>query len=378
MTATVAEPQLQLQEPPLETHRLKTIDALLYRTLDFKASDLHINAGQVPWLSVHGSTTPMEGLNAELSPKAIADMFKEMVTPEQWQQFLVKKRLDFSHATPRSRFRAHFAIADKTPMGVFRVIPNTVPDFGDLGLPDKVRDLIDLESGIVLFIGVTGSGKSSSLAALIKLMKSRHAKKIITVEHPVEFKHTSDRSLIVQREVGQDVDSFAVGIEDAMREAPDVILVGEMRDPETMSAAISAATSGHLVFSTLHAESTADAPTRILDAMPEGRVNDVRAQLSRSLKAVVYQKLLPKVGGEGRAVATEVLINNPAIANMIRQNDLEGIQGQLNAAKSGCIPFEVSLVNLVSDGVVRESTAERAELKQGSYARQKAAGRRAY
>lgn len=371
MTATLAEPQL-------ETSNLKIIDALLYRTLDSKASDLHINAGTAPWISVHGSTVRMPGLNAEMTPRSIAAMFQEMVTADQWKEFRTKKRLDFSHATPRSRFRAHFAIAGGSPMGVFRVIPNEVPDFKDLGLPDKVRDLIDLEGGIVIFCGVTGSGKSSSLAALIKLMKGKYARKIITVENPVEFKHTSDQSLVVQREVGPDVDSFAIGIEDAMREAPDVILVGEMRDPETMSAAISAASSGHLVFSTIHAESTADVPTRILDSMPEGRVNDVRAQLSRSLKAVVYQKLLPKVGGEGRAVATEVLINNPAIANMIRQNDLEGIQGQLNSAKSGCIPFEVSLVNLVSHGLVRESTALRAEIKPDSYLRQKAAGPRAY
>lgn len=371
MTAVAVEPQL-------ETRNLKTIDALLYRTLDSKASDLHINAGEVPWVSVHGSTQRMPGLNAELTPRAIADMFMEMVSEQEWKKFLATKRLDFSHSTPRSRFRAHFAIAGKNPMGVFRVIPNTVPNFSDLGLPDKIGDLIDLEGGIITFCGVTGSGKSSSLAALIKEMKSKHARKIITIENPIEFKHESDRSLIVQREVGPDVDSFALGIEDAMREAPDVILVGEMRDPETMSAAISAASSGHLVFSTIHAESTADVPTRILDSMPSGRANDVRAQLSRSLRAVVYQKLLPRVGGEGRAVATEVLINNPAIANMIRQNDLEGIQGQLNSSKSGCIPFEVSLVNLVSDGIVRESTAERAEIKPGSYARQKAAGRRAY
>lgn len=373
MTAALAEPRL-------ETQNLKTIDALLYRALDSKASDLHITSGEVPWVSVHGNTMRLPGLSAALTPPAIAAMFQEMVKPEEWRQFIATKRLDFSHATPRSRFRAHFAIAGGAPLGVFREIPNEVPDFDKLGLPEKVKSLIDLEGGIVFFCGVTGSGKSSSLAALIKEMKSRHARKIITIENPVEFKHTSDKSLIVQREVGigADVDSFALGIEDAMREAPDVILVGEMRDPETMSAAISAASSGHLVFSTIHAESTADVPTRILDSMPEGRVNDVRAQLSRSLKAVVYQKLLPKVGGDGRAVATEVLINNPAIANMIRQNDLEGIQGQLNSAKSGCIPFEVSLVNLVMDGVVRESTAERAEIRPGSFNRQKAVGRRAY
>jgi twitching motility protein PilT len=263
-------------------------------------------------------------------------------------------------------------------MAVFRVIPSVVPDFDNLGLPEIIRTFIDDEAGLYLFIGVTGSGKSSSLAALIKLAKEKYAKKIITIEAPIEFRHANGKSLIVQREVGRgrDVDSFAIGIEDALRENPDIILVGEMRDPETMAAALSATSSGHLVFSTLHAGSTADAPARILEAMPADRVADTRAQLARSLKGVVYQKLLPRKGGEGRVVATEVLMMNTAISNMIKNNNTEGIAGQLLARDSGSIPFEVSLVNLVLDGIINESTAAAAELTDGSYLRQKAAGRR--
>ncbi|MCC3299249.1 type IV pilus twitching motility protein PilT [Arthrobacter caoxuetaonis] len=362
-----------------ETHApaaVREIDALLARTLEMKGSDLHLAAGKPPWVSRHGSVTPMEGITNVLSGAQLVSLFKPMVAESEWKRYLAKKRLDFSYAIPQSRFRAHFAVAGGQPMAVFRTIPNTVPDYDDLGLPPVLKKLIHLEAGIIPFVGVTGSGKSSSLAALIKLAKNEFNKKIITIENPIEFRHTDAKSLIIQREIGPDVDNFALGIEDAMREAPDIIVVGEMRDPETMMAAISAATSGHLVLTTIHAESTADVPTRILDSMPESRVADVRAQLSRSLKAAVYQKLLPKKGGEGRVLAAEVMMMNSAIANMIRQNDLEGIASQLMVKSSGSIPFEVSLVNLVADGIVNESAALRAELTPGSYMRQKAAGRR--
>lgn len=365
-----------MTENPTVPGSPSSIDALLARTLDMKGSDLHLAAGKVPWVSRHGSIMPIEGMATVLSGSQLAAMFKPMVAPAEWQRYLARKRLDFSYAIPRSRFRAHFAVAGGQPMAVFRTIPNEVPDYDTLGLPDQVKKLIHLESGIIPFVGVTGSGKSSSLAALIKLAKNEFNKKIITIENPIEFRHTDGRSMIVQREIGPDVDTFALGIEDAMREAPDIIVVGEMRDPETMMAAITAATSGHLVLTTIHAESTADVPTRILDSMPEARVADVRAQLSRSLRAAVYQKLLPKKGGAGRVLAAEVMMMNSAIANMIRQNDLEGIASQLMVKSSGSIPFEVSLVNLVADGLVNESTAARAELTPGSYMRQKAAGRR--
>ncbi|MCU6480157.1 type IV pilus twitching motility protein PilT [Arthrobacter sp. A2-55] len=352
------------------------IDALLNRTLTLKGSDLHLVAGTTAWVSAHGETQPMPGVAQTLDGETLQRILSPMVSDEDWARFEREKRLDFSYSTDRSHFRAHFAVSDGQPMAVFRTIPNEVPDFDDLGLPEIVRKLIDYESGIIPFIGVTGSGKSSSLAALIKLAKDKYAKKIITIENPIEFRHTHGKSMVVQREIGRDVDTFAHGIEDAMREAPDIIVIGEMRDPETMQAAINAATTGHLVFTTLHAESAADAPTRILGSMPADRVADVRAQLSRSLRAAVYQKLLPVKGGGGRALAAEVMMMNPAIANMIRENNLEGIASQLMVKDSGSIPFAVSLVNLVADGTVNEFAAERAELTPGDYRRQKSAGRR--
>lgn len=373
MTATA----LETTPPPAPT-KPNAVDSLLFRALDMKGSDLHLVAGTTPWVSAHGKTVKMEGLSRDLDAVTLRRVLRQMVSEEEWSQFWADKRLDFSYETERANFRAHFAVSGGEPMAVFRAIPTVVPDFDDLGLPEVIRSFIDSEAGLYLFIGVTGSGKSSSLAALIKLAKEKYAKKITTIEAPIEFRHTSSKSLIVQREVGKgrDVDSFALGIEDALRENPDIILVGEMRDPETMQAALSATSSGHLVFSTLHASSTADAPSRILEAMPGDRVADTRAQLARSLKGVVYQKLLPRKGGQGRVVATEVLIMNQAISNMIKNNNTEGIAGQLMAKDSGSIPFEVSLVNLVLDGLVNESTALDAELTPGSYLRQKAAGRR--
>lgn len=378
MTATAIAPALSGQDGAPSARPANAIDSLLYRTLDMKGSDLHLTAGTTPWATVYGKTVRMEGLARDLDAATLRRVLQQMVSEDEWALFWAQKRLDFSYSTERANFRGHFAVAGGEPMAVFRTIPSVVPDFDELGLPEIIRSFIDSEAGLYLFIGVTGSGKSSSLASLIKLAKDKYAKKIITVEAPIEFRHPHGKSLVVQREVGRDVDSFATGIEDALRENPDIILVGEMRDPETMAAALSATSSGHLVFSTLHAGSTADAPGRILEAMPADRVADTRAQLARSLKGVVYQKLLPRKGGQGRVVATEVLMMNQAISNMIKNNNTEGIAGQLLAKDGGSIPFEVSLVNLVLDGTINESTAEDAEITEGSYQRQKAAGRRSY
>jgi twitching motility protein PilT len=350
------------------------IDKLLYRNLDDKASDLHLAVGTMPWQSVHGRTRRMPE-SEEIDGQTMLELLQSLTDDKAWASYKAKKRLDFSYATPRSRFRCHYAIATEEPMAVFRTIPNEILHFDKLGLPPVIKTFAEWESGLVIFIGVTGSGKTLSCGSILDLINENHEKKIITIENPVELLHKHKKSMVVQREVGRDVDSFAIGIEDAMREAPDVILVGEMRDAETMSAAISAATSGHLVFATMHAESTADAPTRILDSMPPGRVEEVRSALSRSLRAVVYQKLIPKKGGEGRAVATEVLLVNSAISNMIRNNKLEGIQGQLLDKNSGCIPFEVSLHDLVQKNLINERAAERAEIKAGSYKRIKATGK---
>lgn len=361
-------------EESINNHIPRTIDPLMERMLRMGASDLHLAAKTPPWVSVHGATKMLG--KKDISGIFLAKVLEELAGPAQWNKFKRRKRLDFSYAMPQARFRAHYSIAGGWPHAVFRAIPNTVPDFGDLGLPDIIRTFPSAQQGLYIFCGVTGSGKSTMQASLLKEKKEMDAHKIITIEEPVEYLHSHGKAMIIQREVGTDVDSFALGVEDAMREAPDMILVGEMRDSATVSAALSAASSGHLVFSTLHAESTADVPTRILDGTPIGRVPEVRAQLARSLKGVVYQRLLPAIGGGQRVAATEVMLMNPAISNMIRNNDLDGIAGQLSDRESGSIPFEVSLANLVLDGKIMESTAVRAELRKDSVREQMKAGRR--
>lgn len=370
--------EIAMFSPPesLEGYIPKQIDVLLNRVVDTGASDLHMYADKAPWSSLFGQTLPMT--EKILDWKTVANLLRDMVSDAEWAKFVRTRRLDFGYQNPKSRFRAHFGVSHGVPYGVFRTINNTVPDLEDLKVPDIIGTFSQFTSGLVLFVGVTGSGKSSLQAALVKKKNGEDAHKIVTIEEPIEYRHSDNKCLITQREVGpgRDVESFAIGVQDAMREAPDMILVGEMRDPETVSAALSAASSGHLVFSTLHAESTADAPTRILDGTPVGRVNEVRAQLSRTLRAVVYQRLLPTVGGKGRVAATEVLIMNQAIGNMIRMNELEGIAGQLNSKDTGSIPFEVSLANLVLDGKVMRSVAEKVEIRDGSLKEQLEAGRR--
>jgi len=346
----------------------RKFEALLYRNLDDEASDLHLSVDTVPWQGINDKMWQMPDENI-VDEKQMEAMLRSIRSSSNWDKFLAEKRLDFSHATERSRFRCHYGISNNQPYGVFRTIANKIPAFDTLGLPDVVKDFAELEKGLIIFVGTTNSGKSSSLASLLDVINEEQQKKIIGIESPVEYLHTHKKSMIVQREVGRDVDSFAIGVEDAMREAPHIILVGELRDKETMMAAISAATSGHLVFATMHAESTADAPTRILDSMPAERLDEVRASLSRSLKAVVYQKLVPEKLTGKRVLAVEVLHIDQGVATMIRSNKLEGIQGKLMDKSLGNISFETSLVELVRANRINERTAKRYELTKGGYQR---------
>lgn len=371
--------EISLFAPPgdLTGYIPKPIDQLLERVLALGASDLHVYADTMPWSSLFGKTLPMT--SRHLDWKTVAGLLRDIVTDAEWEHFSRVRHLDFRYSIPASGFRAHFGVSNGVPYGVFRVIPNEVPDITDLKVPDIIQTFTGFSSGLVLFVGVTGSGKSSLQASLVKKKNGEDTHKIITIEEPIEYRHTNNKCLIAQREVGigRDVESFGAGVRDAMREAPDMILIGEMRDSVTVSAALSAASSGHLVFSTLHAESTADAPTRILDGTPADRVPEVRAQLSRTLRAVVYQRLLPLKGPNGgRVAATEVLIMNQAISNMIRNNELQGIASQLADTAAGSISFETSLANLVLDGQVMESVARRAEIRTGSLDEQLNAKRR--
>lgn len=336
------------------------LNKILARGIANDVSDIHIQADQPVWYSLNGETKPDVGLGAILSADRVTSLLHSAVEQRRgrWEQLQTRKRLDFSYSLGDHRFRGHYGIAGGNVYGVFRLLSNTIPEFQTLGLPTSVRDLTNLTSGMIVFAGVTGSGKSTSGASLEDIIITSQHKKMMTVEEPVEYKHKSLKSLVIQREVGEDVDNFQIGVEDAMREAPDIIKVGEMRDPETMQAAIRAATTGHLVFATIHAESARDVPTRILDAMPGDKINDVRAQLSRSLKAVVYQRLLPSVGGGRRVLAYEIMHMSDQIGNHIRENRLNAIDDELVVRDTGNVLFEQCLADLVQQGRITTQTAK--------------------
>lgn len=337
----------------------RALDKFLARAINIEASDLHIQANQPAWFSINGETQTDTGVGAVLSAEAVTHMLAHALSdrPGLWQRFQTKRRLDFSYTLGDHRFRGHYGIAGRTPYAVFRLLSNRIPEFESLGLPPGIRGLTNLTSGMIVFAGVTGSGKSTSGAVLENIIIQEQHKKIITIEEPIEYRHKSAKSLVVQREVGEDVDSFLIGIEDAMREAPDIIKVGEMRDPETMQAAIRAATTGHLVFATIHAESARDVPTRILDAMPGDKLNDVRAQLSRSLKAVVYQRLLPSAGHGRRVLGYEIMYMSDQIGNHIRENRLNNIDDELVIKETGNVLYEQCLANLVRERKITTQTA---------------------
>lgn len=345
----------RMQAPAQE----RRLDKFLARGMQIEASDVHIQPNQPVWYSVNGETKIDVGFAAPLTPADCDQLLSEIISERRgrWEQFQNRKRLDFSYELGHQRFRGHYGIAGRSSYGVFRLLNSKIPEFSTLTLPNSVRDLTNLSSGLIIFAGVTGSGKSTSSASLENIIVQNKHKKIITIEEPIEYRHLSAKSLVIQREVGEDVDSFLLGIEDAMREAPDIIKVGEMRDPETMLAAIRAATTGHLVFATIHAESARDVPTRILDTMPGDKLNDVRAQLSRSLKAVVYQRLLPSVGGGRRVLGYEIMHMTPQIANHIKTNKLESIDDELVVRDTGNVLYEQCLAELVQKGRITTDTA---------------------
>lgn len=356
-----AQPTNQLGETtvaPASTGRI--LDKYLARAVHIEASDLHIQADQPAWYSINGETQPDTGFGAPLTGEAVVHMLAHALSdrPGLWQRFQSKRRLDFSYTLGDHRFRGHYGMAGRSPYAVFRLLSNRIPEFESLGLPPSIRKLTNLTSGMIVFAGVTGSGKSTSGAVLENIIIEEQHKKIITIEEPIEYRHKSAKSLVIQREVGEDVDDFLTGIEDAMREAPDIIKVGEMRDPETMQAAIRAATTGHLVFATIHAESARDVPTRILDAMPGDKLNDVRAQLSRSLKAVVYQRLLPSAGHGRRVLGYEIMFMSDQIGNHIRENRLNNIDDELVIRETGNVLYEQCLAQLVREGRITSQTAK--------------------
>ena len=334
------------------------INKLLEYSLDSGASDLHLSVGSVPMVRINGTMKPLD-----MDPLLEDDMesiIPQVMDEDQIQVFQEKKEIDFSASLDgKGRFRVNFFNQVKGLAGVFRTIPEVIKDSEELGIPPVLMNLALLDRGLVLLTGPTGSGKSTTLAAMVDHINIKRKCHIITIEDPVEYYHYTKESLINQRELGANTHSFANAMRAALREDPDVILVGEMRDLETISLALTAAETGHLVLSTLHTSSAVKTIDRIIDIFPPGQKGQIRSMLSESLEAVIAQKLLPTKDGKSRVPACEVMIATTAIRNLIREDRIYQIPSIIQSGGvEGMQSLDQDLQRLVTQGSIERKTAK--------------------
>tara|TARA_B100000929_G_C15494441_1_gene415531 strand:+ start:895 stop:1947 length:1053 start_codon:yes stop_codon:yes gene_type:complete len=334
------------------------INKLLEYSIDSGASDLHLSVGSVPMVRINGTMKPLD-----MDPLLEGDMesiIPQVMDEDQIQVFQEKKEIDFSASLDgKGRFRVNFFNQVKGLAGVFRTIPEVVKDSEELGIPPVLMNLALLNRGLVLLTGPTGSGKSTTLAAMVDHINIKRKCHIITIEDPVEYYHHTKESLINQRELGANTHSFANAMRAALREDPDVILVGEMRDLETISLALTAAETGHLVLSTLHTSSAVKTIDRIIDIFPPGQKGQIRSMLSESLEAVIAQKLLPTKDGKSRVPACEVMIATTAIRNLIREDRIYQIPSIIQSGGvEGMQSLDQDLQRLVTQGSIERKTAK--------------------
>ncbi len=334
----------------------------LTAVIEMSASDLHLTGGLPPMVRVHGELEPLQGYR-KLLPKDLQELIYAMLTQKQREQFESNMELDLSYAMPgRARFRVNVFQQRDAIGAVMRLIPYGIKTLEELGMPQTVRQFSDLRRGLVLVTGITGSGKSTTLAALLDIINSERHDHIMTVEDPIEFLHRHKSCIVNQREVGQDTQSFANALKYVLRQDPDVILVGEMRDLETISAALTAAETGHLVFGTLHTQDAPQSIDRVIDVFPPHQQQQVRVQLAGTIAGVVSQQLLPTVDGDGRVVACEVLVATPAVRNLIREGKTHQIYTSMQAGgKHGMQVMDQHLAEIFKKGkVTYEMALERA------------------
>ncbi len=306
---------------------------LLRAMIEKGASDMHITTGAPPLLRIDGAIVPLKVL--PLSPVETKQLCYSVLTEEQKIQFEKSKELDLSFGVKNlSRFRANIFLQRGAVSGAFRSIPFKILTFEELGLPPSVAELAAKPRGLVLVTGPTGSGKSTTLASILDKINAETRQHIVTVEDPIEYLHPHKRSIVNQREVGSDTQSFKAALKYVLRQDPDVVLVGEMRDLETIEAALTIAETGHLVFATLHTNSALQSINRIIDVFPPHQQSQVRAQLSFVLEGVISQLLLPRAGTPGRALALEVMVPNAAIRNLIREDKVHQIYSQMQVGQS--------------------------------------------
>jgi len=334
------------------------VDDLLRYAVSVGASDLHLTAAMPGTIRLHGALRPIEGC-PPLDNEAIRDMIFGILPGSQRERFEEEKELDTSHTIPGvGRFRVNVALQRGTVTAALRPIPHEMPVFSSLGLPDSIRAFTDLRRGLVLVTGPTGSGKSTTLASLIDIINRNKPLHIVTVEDPIEFLHDHKRSIITQREIGEDTDSFAEALRRVLRQDPDVILVGELRDLETISMALTAAETGHLVFGTLHTQDAPQTIDRIIDVFPTQQQEQIRVMLASTLEGVVTQQLVPTADGTGRAPCSEVLVCTSAVRNLIRQAKTHQIYSLMQVGGSfGMQTMDQGLAGLVKAGIISESIA---------------------
>ncbi|MBC7236677.1 MAG: type IV pilus twitching motility protein PilT [Chloroflexi bacterium] len=361
------------------------IDELLYRMARLGASDIHLKAGLPPVLRIHGQLVPQE----VYEPLDVADMerlFGQISSPGQRARFQEQKELDIPYEVEGlARFRVNVAWQRGSVSIVMRRLTTKIPSIDSLGLPAVCKELVMKPRGLILVTGPTGSGKSTTLASMIDYLNERDGRRVITIEDPIEYVFQDKKCLITQREVGEDTPSFASALKHALRQDPDVILVGEMRDLETISAALTAAETGHLVLSTLHTAGAALTVDRIIDVFPPHQQQQVRTQLASILEGVLSQTLLPTIDGNGRVAAVEVLVATAAIRNMIREGKTHQLPGVIETSQRvGMQTLDQALLALVErgqvspqDALAKAANADylRARLSELPAIRQRARGR---
>ncbi len=332
------------------------ISELLEKLVKEGGSDLHISSNLPPAIRIDGKLKRMD--YPPLAPDDVENLLFPMLSNEQRRRLEQEWELDFSYGIEGlSRFRVNFYKDKGNYAAAFRTITSKVPTFDQLGLPEIVRTTAEKPRGLILVTGPTGSGKSTTLAAMIDYINSTRAEHILTIEDPIEFVHTSKTSIVHQRELGMDTRSFANALKSALREDPDIILVGEMRDHETIALALTAAETGHLVFGTLHTSSASQTVDRIIDVFPEGQQQQIRVQLANSLQAVFAQTLLPKIQPDGtkkgRVMAQEIMLVTPAIANLVRESKAAQIYSTIQMNQGmGMQTLEMALANLYKQKLV--------------------------
>ncbi|WP_417899421.1 type IV pilus twitching motility protein PilT [Bacillus haimaensis] len=330
----------------------------LHAAYEYKASDIHLSVGVPPVFRINGE---LKSYGKDiLTPEDTHTIAKQMIPEFMWQTFDEKGELDFSYSVPGiSRFRVN-AYRQRTSVAIaIRIIPSRVPSLEELSLPPILNSLVDKPQGLILVTGPTGSGKSTTLASMIDYMNRTMKKHIITLEDPIEYLHRHNQCMIDQREVGFDTKSFATGLRASLRQDPDVILVGELRDLETIQTAITAAETGHLVLGTLHTTSAPSTIDRIIDVFPGPQQAQIRIQLASVLVSIISQRLFQSLDRQGRKVATEILVNTPAVANLIRNEKIHQIQNVMQTSRAlGMHTLEMSIRQLIQNSEISRVSAE--------------------